>query len=55
MSNEASPLVACQLCRRLQINASSCVHCKTRDILDPYHVIKWVPPEGGRGPQYNRM
>jgi electron-transferring-flavoprotein dehydrogenase len=40
---------------RLQINASNCVHCKTCDIMDPYQVITWVPPEGGGGPQYNSM
>ena len=34
---------------RLQINASNCVHCKTCDIMDPYQVITWVPPEGGGG------
>src|SRR5687767_7137778 len=41
--------------KRLQINASNCVHCKTCDIMDPYGVITWVPPEGGGGPQYNGM
>jgi electron-transferring-flavoprotein dehydrogenase len=40
---------------RLKINASNCVHCKTCDIMDPYQVITWVPPEGGGGPQYNGM
>jgi len=40
---------------RLKINASNCVHCKTCDIMDPYGVITWVPPEGGGGPQYNGM
>jgi electron-transferring-flavoprotein dehydrogenase len=40
---------------RLQINASNCVHCKTCDIMDPYQVITWVPPEGGGGPQYHGM
>ena len=40
---------------RLQINASNCVHCKTCDIMDPYQVITWVPPEGGGGPQYKGM
>jgi electron-transferring-flavoprotein dehydrogenase len=40
---------------RLQINASNCVHCKSCDIMDPYQVITWVPPEGGGGPQYNGM
>jgi electron-transferring-flavoprotein dehydrogenase len=39
----------------LQINASNCVHCKTCDIMDPYQVITWVPPEGGGGPQYKGM
>ena len=41
--------------KRLQINASNCVHCKTCDIMDPYGVITWVPPEGGEGPQYDGM
>ncbi len=40
--------------RRLHINASNCVHCKTCDIMDPYQIIDWVPPEGGEGPQYRR-
>ncbi len=40
---------------RLQINAANCVHCKTCDIMDPYQVITWVPPEDGGGPQYNGM
>jgi electron-transferring-flavoprotein dehydrogenase len=41
--------------RKLQINASNCVHCKTCDIMDPYQIIDWVPPEGGGGPQYDGM
>ncbi len=41
--------------KRLQINASNCVHCKTCDILDPYQIIDWVPPEGGGGPNYGKM
>jgi electron-transferring-flavoprotein dehydrogenase len=41
--------------KRLHINASNCVHCKTCDIMDPYQVITWVPPEGGGGPQYDGM
>ncbi|HEX4965480.1 MAG TPA: electron transfer flavoprotein-ubiquinone oxidoreductase [Thermoanaerobaculia bacterium] len=40
---------------RLQINASNCVHCKTCDIMDPYQIITWVPPEGGDGPNYSKM
>jgi electron-transferring-flavoprotein dehydrogenase len=41
--------------KKLQINASNCVHCKTCDIMDPYQIIDWVPPEGGGGPQYEGM
>ena len=41
--------------KKLQINASNCVHCKTCDIMDPYQVIDWVPPEGGEGPSYEGM
>ena len=39
----------------LTLNPSNCVHCKTCDIMDPYEVITWVPPEGGGGPNYNNM
>lgn len=38
--------------KRLQINASNCVHCKTCDIMDPYQIINWITPEGGGGPHY---
>jgi electron-transferring-flavoprotein dehydrogenase len=41
--------------RRLHINASNCVHCKTCDIMDPYQIVDWVPPEGGEGPRYSGM
>jgi electron-transferring-flavoprotein dehydrogenase len=41
--------------RRLQINFSNCVHCKTCDIMDPYQLINWVTPEGGGGPDYKGM
>jgi electron-transferring-flavoprotein dehydrogenase len=41
--------------QRLQINFSNCVHCKTCDIMDPYQIIDWVPPEGGGGPNYRNM
>ena len=41
--------------KKLQINASNCVHCKTCDIMDLYQVITWVTPEGGGGPQYDGM
>ncbi|HEX7896170.1 MAG TPA: electron transfer flavoprotein-ubiquinone oxidoreductase [Planctomycetota bacterium] len=40
---------------KLQINFSNCVHCKTCDIMDPYDIIRWVPPEGGGGPNYQNL
>src|SRR5207244_11374652 len=41
--------------KRLRINASNCVHCKTCDIMDPYAIINWVTPEGGGGPDYKNL
>jgi electron-transferring-flavoprotein dehydrogenase len=41
--------------KRLQIDFSNCVHCKTCDIADPYQVITWVTPAGGDGPRYDRL
>jgi electron-transferring-flavoprotein dehydrogenase len=41
--------------KKLQINFSNCVHCKTCDIMDPYQIINWVTPEGGGGPGYKNM
>ncbi len=41
--------------KRLQINFTNCVHCKTCDIMDPYQIINWVTPEGGGGPEYKNM
>lgn len=38
--------------KKLHINASNCVHCKTCDIADPYQAITWKVPEGGGGPVY---
>ncbi len=40
---------------RLHLNPSNCVHCKTCDIMDPYEIITWVPPEGGSGPNYKNL
>jgi electron-transferring-flavoprotein dehydrogenase len=37
------------------LNFTNCYHCKTCDIMDPYQVITWVPPEGGGGPNYKKM
>ena len=41
--------------KRLKLNPSNCVHCKTCDIADPYQIITWVCPEGGGGPHYEGM
>lgn len=41
--------------KRLQINASNCVHCKACDIKDPYENITWTTPEGGSGPNYQGL
>jgi electron-transferring-flavoprotein dehydrogenase len=41
--------------RRLQINHSNCVHCKTCDILDPYQIITWTVPTDAGGPKYQGL
>lgn len=41
--------------KELRINFTNCVHCKACDIMDPYQIINWVPPEGGGGPNYDGM
>jgi len=41
--------------KRLKLNPSNCVHCKTCDIADPYQIITWVCPEGGGGPHYEGL
>ena len=41
--------------KRISLNPSNCVHCKTCDIQDPYQIITWVSPEGGGGPNYDGM
>jgi len=38
--------------RKLKLNPSNCLHCKTCDIKDPYDNITWTCPEGGDGPNY---
>ena len=40
---------------RFQINAQNCLHCKTCEIKDPSQNIRWVPPEGGGGPNFSGM
>lgn len=41
--------------RKLRINFSNCLHCKTCDIKDPYGNIIWHCPEAGGGPRYSIM
>jgi electron-transferring-flavoprotein dehydrogenase len=41
--------------KKLIVNFTNCVHCKTCDIMDPYQIINWVTPEGGGGPNYINM
>ena len=41
--------------RRLILNPSNCLHCKTCEIKDPYNNITWTCPEGGGGPNYSVM
>ncbi len=41
--------------RRLKLNPSNCLHCKTCDIKDPYRNITWTCPEGGEGPGYTML
>ncbi len=38
--------------KRLKLNPSNCLHCKTCDIKDPYGNITWTCPEGGEGPGF---
>jgi len=40
---------------QFRINAGNCIHCKTCDIKDPAQNIRWVPPEGGSGPNYGGL
>lgn len=40
---------------RLLVHASNCLHCKTCEIMDPYQIITWVPPEAGGGPSYEAL
>ncbi len=41
--------------KTIHLNSANCVHCKTCDVMDPYQIITWVPPEGGGGPNYDGM
>ena len=39
--------------KRIKLNPSNCLHCKTCEIKDPYQNIVWTCPEGGGGPKYS--
>ncbi|MBW2429087.1 MAG: 4Fe-4S dicluster domain-containing protein, partial [Deltaproteobacteria bacterium] len=39
--------------KRLKLNPSNCLHCKTCEIKDPFNNIIWTCPEGGGGPKYS--
>ncbi|MBT8342984.1 MAG: electron transfer flavoprotein-ubiquinone oxidoreductase [Desulfatitalea sp.] len=41
--------------RKLVVNFTNCLHCKTCDVKDPFDNITWVPPEGEGGPQYTMV
>lgn len=38
--------------KRIKVNFSNCLHCKTCDLKCPYQNIIWNLPEGGGGPRY---
>ena len=38
--------------KRLQVNYTNCIHCKTCDLKCPFDNIDWTTPEGGGGPNY---
>jgi electron-transferring-flavoprotein dehydrogenase len=41
--------------RKLVVNFTNCLHCKTCDVKDPFDNITWVPPEGEGGPKYTMV
>ncbi len=41
--------------RKLKLNPSNCLHCKTCSVKDPYGNITWTCPEGGEGPGYTML
>ena len=41
--------------KKLQVNYTNCIHCKTCDIKCPFDNIEWTTPEGGGGPKYKEV
>ncbi|MEO5341480.1 MAG: electron transfer flavoprotein-ubiquinone oxidoreductase [Magnetococcus sp. MYC-9] len=39
----------------LHMHANHCLHCKCCDIKDPLDNMRWTPPQGGSGPDYQEM
>ena len=55
VSSTGQPTEDISAAKELKINAQNCLHCKACDIKDPTQNIDWVTPEGGGGPNYERM
>ena len=55
VSSTGQPTEDISAAKELKINAQNCLHCKACDIKDPTQNINWVTPEGGGGPNYERM
>ncbi|MBF0623310.1 MAG: 4Fe-4S dicluster domain-containing protein [Magnetococcales bacterium] len=36
----------------VRVHPGNCLHCKSCDIKDPHGALRWIPPEGGSGPDY---
>lgn len=49
---EMQPDESAQGKKKLVVNYTNCIHCKTCDIKCPFDNIEWTTPEGGGGPQY---
>ena len=41
--------------RKLVVNFTNCLHCKTCDVKDPLRNITWTPPEGEGGPRFTMV
>ena len=55
VSSTGQPTEDISSAKELKINAQNCLHCKACDIKDPTQNINWITPEGGGGPNYERM
>ena len=55
ISPTGQPTNDINLAKSLEINGQNCLHCKACDIKDPSGNINWITPEGGGGPNYERM